>query len=210
MYKVFFNEKPLHLTTSLSQKSSEEHPVLFIKYSDAKGIIKALKSKKIKAVSLFHADENKLKMHFQKRFPVVEAAGGLVFHQQGKYLFIFRNKKWDLPKGKINKKEDHISGAIREVYEETNVGDLVVKKPLQITYHLYKANGRYKLKKTHWYLMHTNYSGPLVPQAEESIEKAVWCSTNQIPDLMENAYENIKLIVQEAIYNRTASGTKDE
>ena len=58
--------------------------------------------------------------------------------------------------------------------------------------------------------MHTNYSGPLVPQAEESIEKAVWCSTNQIPDLMENAYENIKLIVQEAIYNRTASGTKDE
>lgn len=210
MYKVFFNEKPLYLTTSLAQKFSEEHPFLFIKYTDAKGIIKALKSKKVKAISLYHADENKLKVHFLKRFPVVEAAGGLVYHQQGKYLFIFRNKKWDLPKGKINKKEDLVSGAVREVHEETNVGDLIVKKPLQITYHLYKANGRFKLKKTHWYLMHTKFDGPLVPQVEESIDKAVWCWPDEIPSLMENAYENIKLIVQESIYNRTALGTKEE
>jgi len=210
MYKVFFNEKPLHLTTSLAQKSSEDHPVLFIKYTNAEGIIKALKSKKVKAISLYHADEGKLKKHFEHYFIPVVAAGGLVQQKTGRYLFIFRNKKWDLPKGKLNKKEDLINGAVREVYEETNVGDLVVKKPLQTTYHLFKANGRYKLKKTHWYLMHTNYDGPLVPQIEESIEKVVWCLPEEIPLLMSNAYENIKLIVEEVIYNRTASGTKEE
>ena len=35
----------------------------------------------------------------------MEAAGGLVKHANGSYLFIYRNDKWDLPKGKIEKNE---------------------------------------------------------------------------------------------------------
>ena len=210
MYKVFFNEKPLNLITSIAHSSSEEHPILFLKYIHPIGIIKALKSKKVKAVSLYHQDEEKLFSYLTEWFPMVEAGGGLVQHQNGSYLFIFRNKKWDLPKGKRNKKEDIISGAKREVYEETNVGDLMIQKALQITYHLFKANGRYKIKKTHWYLMQTTYAGRLLPQQEESIEQAVWCTKEEIPTLMENAYENIKLIVAEGVYNRTALGTREE
>lgn len=199
MYKVFFNEKPLILTSSIDQKPSIKQPLLFIKYVDAKGIIKALKSKKVKSIILFHPNINKLLKHFHKRFPIVEAAGGLVNHENGKYLFIYRNKKWDLPKGKINKKEDLISAAMREVHEETNVGDLNVKKPLQTTYHLFKSNRRYKLKKTYWYFMETTYDGLLVPQIEENIEKVIWVDKNIIPSLMQNAYLNIKLIVEKAI-----------
>ena len=63
-----------------------------------------------------------------KRFPLIEAAGGLVKHHNGKILFIYRNKKWDLPKGRIEKKEMLIDGAVREVMEETGVRDLIVKK----------------------------------------------------------------------------------
>ena len=199
MYKVFFNEKPLLLTSSIDQKPSEKQPLLFIKYVDAKGIMKALKSKKVESIILFHPDQTKLLKHFHKHFPIVEAAGGLVHHENGKYLFIYRNKKWDLTKGKNKKKEDLILAAIREVYEETNVGDLYVKKPLQTTYHLFKSNGRYKLKKTYWYFMNTGYNGLLVPQIEENIEKAIWVDKNKIPSLMQNAYANIKLIVEEGI-----------
>ena len=89
MYKVFFNEKPLLLTSSIDQKPSEKQPLLFIKYVDAKGIMKALKSKKVESIILFHPDQTKLLKHFHKHFPIVEAAGGLVHHENGKGAKIF-------------------------------------------------------------------------------------------------------------------------
>ena len=127
---------------------------------------------------------------------MVEASGGLVKHNDGRYLFIFRNNKWDLPKGKIEKREVIINAAMREVSEETAVADLIVTKPLPTTYHIYKANGKFKLKLTHWYLMKTKYQGVLIPQIEENIQKAVWKTKEEIPELLENAYENIKTVVE--------------
>ena len=38
-------------------------------------------------------------------FPLVQAAGGLVENKNKQFLFICRNNKWDLPKGKIEKKK---------------------------------------------------------------------------------------------------------
>ena len=64
-----------------------------------------------------------------------------------------------------------------------------------MTYHIYNANGKFKIKKTNWFLMKSSYSGPLVPQLEENIKRAEWKTKAEIPKLMENAYENIKLII---------------
>ena len=47
--------------------------------------------------------------------------------------------------------------------------------------------------------MNTAFDGPLVPQVEENIEKVIWVDKNKIPSLMQNAYSNIKLVVEEAI-----------
>ena len=47
MYKVFFNNKLIKLTTELSN-STDEVPLFFIKYISAEEIIRALKSKHIK------------------------------------------------------------------------------------------------------------------------------------------------------------------
>jgi 8-oxo-dGTP pyrophosphatase MutT (NUDIX family) len=101
-----------------------------------------------------------------------------------------------LPKGKIEKREIVLNAAIREVSEETAVADLIVTKPLPTTYHIYNANGKYKLKLTHWYLMKTTYEGALVPQTEENIQKAEWKTAIEIPELLDNAYENIKTVVE--------------
>ena len=196
MYKVFYNQKPLFFTTNLTN-NSDENPLLFIKYASALVIVKALRNKNTKAVYLYHPKEEKLEKHFLKHFPVIEAAGGLVEHTDGRYLFIYRNDKWDLPKGKIEKNEVIIDAAIREVIEETGVGDLMATKPLNTTYHVFNAKGKFKLKKTYWFLMKSNYDGPLVPQEEENIQAAVWRSKTDFPLLMKNAYENIKILLEE-------------
>lgn len=196
MYKVFYNQKPLFFTTDLTN-NSDETPLLFIKYTSALVIVNALRNKNTKAVYLYHPKEEKLEKHFLKHFPVVEAAGGLVEHTDGRYLFIYRNDKWDLPKGKIEKNEVIIDAAIREVIEETGVGDLMATKPLNTTYHVFNAKGKFKLKKTYWFLMKSNYDAPLVPQEEENIQAAVWRSKTDFPLLMKNAYENIKILLEE-------------
>ena len=196
MYKVFYNQKPLFFTTNLTN-NSDETPLLFIKYTSALVIVNALRNKNTKAVYLYHPKEEKLEKHFLKHFPVIEAAGGLVEHTDGRYLFIYRNDKWDLPKGKIEKNEVIIDAAIREVMEETGVGDLMATKPLNTTYHVFNTKGKFKLKKTYWFLMKSNYDGPLVPQEEENIQAAVWRSKTDFPLLMKNAYENIKILLKE-------------
>lgn len=196
MYKVFYNQKPLFFTTDLTN-NSDETPLLFIKFTSALVIVKALRNKNTKAVYLYHPKKEKLEKHFLKHFLVVEAAGGLVEHTDGRYLFIYRNDKWDLPKGKIEKNEVIIDAAIREVMEETGVGDLMVTKPLNTTYHVFNSKGKFKLKKTYWFLMKSNYNAPLVPQEEENIQAAVWRSKTDFPLLMQNAYENIKILLEE-------------
>ena len=196
MYKVFFNRKYIVLTTKIIEHD-EKTPLFYIKYINQNQIISALKSKKTEGVYLYHSKEEKLWKHMLKRFPLVEAAGGLVQHQNGKVLFIYRNKKWDLPKGRIEKKEMLIDGAVREVCEETGVRDLIVKKNLTHTFHIFSRNGNYKLKKTYWYLMTTPYDGVLEPQLDEGISLAEWKTKKEISGLMENAYENIKLLLKE-------------
>ena len=74
------------------------------------------------------------------------AAGGLVTNAQGEILWIFRRGFWDLPKGKLDEGETIQSCAIREVEEETGVGKLSITQKLQKTYHIFKRNGKYKLK----------------------------------------------------------------
>ena len=136
MYKVFYNQKPIYLTTELIENSNE-FPLFFGKYTTVNSLIKALKSRKVSGVYFYHPKQEKLEQHFFNRFPKVEAAGGLVEHKDGRFLFIFRNNKWDLPKGKIEKKENILDAAAREVTEETGAADLIVTKPLPITYHIY-------------------------------------------------------------------------
>ena len=195
MYKVFFNQKPIFLTTELVPQT-DRTPVLFIKFSSPENIIKALKSKKTDCLYLYHQKEDKLWMHFLRHFSIVEAAGGLVRHQDGRFLFIYRNDKWDLPKGRIEKNESIRIAAVREVEEETGVDGLEIVKPLIETFHVFNRNGKYKLKKTFWFEMKTASTVTLTPQLNEGIEQAVWVLEKEIPQKFENAYENIKQVYQ--------------
>ena len=50
----------------------------------------------------------------------------MVYNDKGEILFIFRNGKWDLPKGGTEKNETMEETAMREVEEETGVNGLSI------------------------------------------------------------------------------------
>ena len=198
MYKVFFNQKPLILTSKIL-KSSDSNPFIHIKFSSKNQILKAIKAKKTESVYIYHKNIKKLWEIFIKKFPIIDAAGGLVERSDDKFLFIYRNNKWDLPKGGVEKKELIIEAAQREVKEETGLADLIVINKIGETYHIFKKGKNFRLKRTYWFKMKSDYKGELFPQEEEGIISAEWINKKRIPEIFKNAYENIKEIVNEVI-----------
>jgi len=134
---------------------------------------------------------------FCSKFTLIKAAGGLVFNHENELLMIFRNGKWDLPKGKLEKEESVEKCAIREVKEECGIDDLQIIKQLIDTYHTYELNDLKILKRTYWFKMRTAYNGQLAPQIQEGITKANWVKRNEIAEKLENSYGNIVQLLSE-------------
>ena len=112
-----------------------------------------------------------------------------------KILFIFRNGKWDLPKGKTEPKETINQTALREVEEETGISGLSIIKPLDVTYHIFKRMDQYYIKVTYWFEMYSEYDGKLIPQEKEGITKVKWISETKLQKVFNNSYANIKLLI---------------
>jgi len=195
MYKVFVNDKPLFLTNEISKETNFQ--LFLLESVDIKHLIIKIFQNKVQKAYLYHPDEKEIMKTLKSKIPVSKAGGGLVYNKKGEVLFIFRGGKWDLPKGGMEKGEDIEDTAMREVEEETGVNKLKINKKLQKTYHIFRRNGAYRLKITHWFEMTTDYEGIPVGQIEEGIEKAVWLNPNEMQGALKNSYENIKLLFEE-------------
>lgn len=194
MYKVFVNDKPLFLTNEIAKET--DFQLFLLESIDIEQLIVKMFNNKIKKAYLYYPDEKEILKKVKEKIPVAKAGGGLVYNKKGEVLFIYRNGKWDLPKGGKEKGEEIDLTAMREVEEETGVGKLKIKDKLQKTYHVFKRNGKYKLKITHWYSMTTTFDGVLTPQANEGIEKVAWLNPEQVQEALKNSYENIKLLFE--------------
>ena len=132
----------------------------------------------------------------KKVFKIIYAAGGLI-EENNKFLFIYRLKKWDLPKGKLDMGESPEEAAIRECEEECGITKLTILNELAPTYHLYTHKGGFALKKTYWYKMKTEHVGVLVPQLEEKIERAEWLGKQEINEMvLNNSYPAILDVIK--------------
>jgi 8-oxo-dGTP pyrophosphatase MutT (NUDIX family) len=112
-------------------------------------------------------------------------------------LFIKRLGVWDLPKGKIEKKETPELAAIREVEEECGLSDLKIIGPLDSTFHIYRSPylsfpKNLVLKETKWFFM--SYSGgeSPVPQVEEDIEEVAWFAPEDLEQVYSNTYLSLR------------------
>ncbi len=127
----------------------------------------------------------------KKSVPLIEAAGGLVENENNEYLFIYRNDKWDLPKGKIEKKERVKEAAVREVEEECGIKVDKLEKKICNTYHTYIYKGEVVIKKTYWFNMRCKGQSKLVPQKEEGITDARWFKADDIGLILPNTFPSI-------------------
>ena len=130
--------------------------------------------------------------NFCSRHIVIKAAGGLVYNDKDQLLMIYRNGKWDLPKGKLEKDEEIKKCAIREVEEECGISNIQIMEELKTTYHTYKLDNKNILKKTFWFKMKSEYQGNLLPQTEEGITQVCWVSKQEVPSKAKNSYGNIR------------------
>jgi ADP-ribose pyrophosphatase YjhB (NUDIX family) len=194
MYKVFVNDSPLILTNRLSETVNGNY--FLLNGTAIKVAINALVKNKLEEAFIYHPNNEEILKKFTKKIPLVVAAGGVVTNKKGKVLFIYRNDKWDLPKGKLDKGETLEECAIREVMEETGVTDLTVENYLRTTYHIFKRNGKYKLKEVHWYAMKTAYDGKLKGEKKEGIIKVKWKGPRKIKQALENSYMNIRVLFE--------------
>ncbi len=146
------------------------------------------------------ADPQWLFRFIASHFEPAEAAGGLVKNEQNQLLFIFRQGKWDLPKGHCEKNETVEETALREVEEECGIEQLKIICPLPTTYHVYELKkDRWIIKKTWWYLMHSSSRKKPRPQSSEQIESAQWFKKENLEKVFENTYGSVKEVVSYAI-----------
>ena len=193
MQKIFVGNKPIILTTEL--KKEVDFKNLFIESVGIEKIISTLKKDKYNAVNLIGSDLDSMLKKFLKFLPNVVAGGGKVLNSSGRILFIFRNGKWDLPKGKNESNETIDKTALREVKEETGVCGLTITKPLDITYHIFRRNNKYQIKKTYWFEMCSDYKGDLSPQLGEGITKVKWIGPKKLKKVKKNIYANIEGLI---------------
>lgn len=135
-----------------------------------------------------------IKFYLRSKFKIVKAAGGLI-RKKEKFLMIYRLKKWDLPKGKKEKREKYRQTAVREIEEECNISVKIGKK-ICTTWHTYTMNKRSMLKKTRWYVMELLDDSKMRPNIEEDIEDIRWMSQKEVYHALEHSYKSISYVFE--------------
>ncbi len=143
--------------------------------------------------------ENMLPPQLVNRFQWIEAAGGIVKDQAGDILLIHRRGHWDLPKGKIDAGETALEAAHREIAEETGLNHLQELAECRSTYHVYRMQERWYLKKTHWFLFELKIAQDLVLQTEEDIVAAQWMNASEIRTVWKELYPSLQPLLESVI-----------
>jgi 8-oxo-dGTP pyrophosphatase MutT (NUDIX family) len=165
---------------------------LFHKFYDTGELYKIIthfqSDKSIQAINIYCPDIAHLWKMFRIYFTEVGAAGGLVKHTSGRYLFIEKKGKLDLPKGHIEIGEETEKCALREVSEECGITGHSIVKPIYPSYHTYSWEGISYLKKTSWFLM--KFDGDMItePQLSEGITKVEWLFPDELNSIKSSAW----------------------
>lgn len=138
--------------------------------------------------------ENAVVEALKTTFRMAPAAGGIVV-KDGKFVSIVRNGIPDLPKGHIEKGESPENAALREVTEETGIGNLQIVKALPSSWHCYQVGEEWRLKRTYWYLMESRETIQPKPQTEEGITEIKLIGNEDIEAFLKGTFRSISEIL---------------
>jgi len=200
MYKVHFENRFIMIS---SEPDRVQKYGLFHKFYDTKELYRIIadfqSDKTIPAINVYGTDIEHLWKIFRIYFTEVEAAGGLVKHISGRYLFIEKKGRVDLPKGHIEPGEEPEACALREVSEECGIVGHTIIKSIYPSYHTYSWEGISYLKRTRWFLM--QYDGEMItePQTEEGITKVEWLFPDELNKIKGNAWLSLMELINSSV-----------
>jgi 8-oxo-dGTP pyrophosphatase MutT (NUDIX family) len=201
MYKIHFENRFILIS---SEPDRLQKYGLFYKFSATNELYKIISGfqadTSIHSINVYGTNISHIWKIFRIYFTEVGAAGGLVKHTpSGKYLFIEKKGKLDLPKGHIDHGESPEECAIREVGEECGITGHRIVKALAPSYHTYTWEGISYLKKTNWFLM--EYDGIMViePQTEEGITRVEWLLPDELSRIKDNAWLSLMDLINTSI-----------
>ena len=208
MYRIFINDSVLILRSFESiSKVDEQSEIESYSYAYCmkKAIIK-VQNGICKSLILQGDDVEHMWYDFCSYYQIIKAAGGIVVNSKREVLWIQRNGKWDLPKGKVELGEKVEDAAVREVEEECAVQGVNRGALLGVTYHTYSYKSKAILKKTYWYAMTCSSEQILKPQLEEGITEVVWADKTKHLSCVSNTYTSIvELLKQEKVVHYLCS-----
>lgn len=197
-YKVFFNDCLLMIADTRDCPPGICHEIVQKLNGDSIGqLVSEFESSGITSYCICHRNPEALFELFAKSFKTIYAAGGIVRDPSGRFLFIKRFNKWDLPKGKAEKGESPAENALREVEEECRIKDLSIRAALPDTYHTYWLNKKRILKKTSWFAMDYHGSEEPQPQIEEGITDTIWLPPSLFDTVLRSTYRSLATLIND-------------
>lgn len=202
MYEVFFNDRKIIIAVKgkiTLNKSIQTVDNLRTQKEIGKWFLRFIEDDIQEVILLNSSPKNFFKNIFQTIFTQIKAAGGVVI-RENRLLFIFRNEKWDLPKGRIDAGESNQEAALREVEEECGISGHKIIKQLPSSFHIYKSpykksKGEWILKETFWFEMEYSEAENGTPQTEENITKIKWFASGELEIPLTNTYANLKPLI---------------
>jgi 8-oxo-dGTP pyrophosphatase MutT (NUDIX family) len=200
MYKVHFENRFIVIS---SEPDRLQKYSLFHKFNATTELYKLINDfqtdTSISSINIYGTNILHIWKIFRIYFTEVGAAGGVVKHKTGRFLFIEKKGKLDLPKGHLEPDEKPEECALREVTEECGIIGHTIIKPINPTYHTYSWEGISYLKKTSWFLM--EYDGDLVikPQKSEGITKVEWLFPDDLNKIKINAWLSLMEVINTSV-----------
>jgi len=148
------------------------------------------------SITLAGEDAGELFEEFALEFRRVTAAGGVVTTPRGEALMIFRNGRWDLPKGRLEPDEPLRRCAAREIEEEAGVAPGRLVRPLCDTWHIYNIYGAWELKHTVGYHFERSDAAAPAPQLEEGITRCEWCPVEEARRRAEESFPTLRAVMR--------------
>jgi 8-oxo-dGTP pyrophosphatase MutT (NUDIX family) len=200
MYKIYFDNRFILISPEPDRLQKYG---LFHKFHDTNELYRIISEFqldiRVSSLNIYCSDIKHLWKIFRIFFTEVGAAGGLVKHTSGKYLFIEKRGKLDLPKGHIEPGEEPAACALREVSEESGIKGQTIIKEVCPTYHTYGWDGISYLKKTSWFLM--EYNGKMIsePQTGEGITSVEWLTPDELNKIKNSSWLSLMNLINSVV-----------